>query len=55
MADDFQGSEVAQTGNAFFVKDLLDEGREVGGEEGLDVVWGHEKAGIHGFLVFGEG
>jgi hypothetical protein len=28
---------------------------EVGGDEGGDVVWGHEEGGVHDVVVFGGG
>jgi len=55
VPDEFQGCEMAEAGDVFFVEDLLDEGAEIGREEGLDVLWGHEEAGIHVFFVFREG
>ena len=41
VSNEFHGCEVAKAGDVFFVEDLVDEGAEVGGEEGLDVVGGH--------------
>lgn len=42
---------VAETGDTGGGKDFGHKSRELGGAEGLDVVWRHEQAGVHGVVI----
>ena len=46
---------MAEPGDNGRGKKVRDEWLEFGRDEGLDVVWGHEEAGVHVFMVLGRG